>query len=357
MLDKLVDTIVNYSLEVKSDDKVLITSYLEAKEFILKLVDKIISVGGIPVVKLKDSEIDSLIMEKSLSNRVNLVKTLSMEEAINYDCFINIRCMNNDYESKDTNKKLLKEIGDATLESDDIRINTKRWVLLNYPTALDAYKNKTSYRKYYDYALKAMTFDYAKMLKDMEPLKKLMEQTDKVHIVDKNTDLTFSIKDIPVIPCAGKSNIPDGEIYTAPIKDSVEGYITYNTPCPYQGNVYTGVRLEFSNGKIVNCTCNEDVLSLKEIFDTDLGARYIGEFSIGLNPMIRTPMGDILYDEKIIGSIHFTPGRAYKDAFNGNISSIHWDMVLLNPDIYFDDVLIRKNGKFVIDSLKHLNYE
>ena len=357
MLDKLVDTIVNYSLEIKENDKILITSYVQAKELILKLVAKIIEAGAIPVVKLKDSEIDSLIMEKSNNNRVNLVKILSMEEANNYDCFISIRCMNNDYENKYINKELLKKIGDATIDSDDIRINHKRWVLLNYPTDLDAFKNKTSWRKYYDYAMKAMTFDYAKMLKDLEPLKKLMENTDKVHIIAKNTDLIFSIKDIPVIPCVGKSNIPDGEIYTAPIKDSVEGYITYNTPCPYQGNIYTDVRLEFSHGKIVNCTCNEDVLSLKEIFDTDLGARYIGEFSLGLNPIIKEPMGDILYDEKIIGSIHFTPGRAYKDAFNGNISAIHWDMVLLNPDIYFDDVLIRKNGKFVIDSLKHLNYE
>ena len=184
-----------------------------------------------------------------------------------------------------------------------------------------------------------------------------MEKTDKVRIVAKNTDLTFSIKDIPVVPCVGKSNLPDGEIYTAPVKDSVEGYITYNTPCPYQGNVYHDVRLEFSKGQIVNCTCQEDVISLKEIFDTDQGARYISEFSLGLNPLIKKPMGDILYDEKIIGSIHFTPGRAYKDAFNGNISSIHWDMVLLEPDIYFDDVLIRKKGKFVIEQLKHLNYE
>ena len=357
MLDKLVNTIVDYSLEVKKDEKVLITTYPEAKDLNLKLVAKIIDVGAIPVVKLLDSEIDSLIMEKSQDNRVSLLAKLAEEEVTNYDCFIKIRYLLNDYETKDTNKHLLKKIGDATIASDDVRINNRRWVLLNYPTTLDAYKNKTSNRKHYEYALAAMTFDYAKMKDDMQSLKELMEKTDKVRIVAKNTDLTFSIKDIPVVPCVGKSNLPDGEIYTAPVKDSVEGYITYNTPCPYQGNVYHDVRLEFSKGQIVNCTCQEDVISLKEIFDTDQGARYIGEFSLGLNPLIKKPMGDILYDEKIIGSIHFTPGRAYKDAFNGNISSIHWDMVLLEPDIYFDDVLIRKKGKFVIEQLKRLNYE
>lgn len=357
MVDTLAHTIVNYSLEVKKDDKVLITSYEEAMDLILKLVDEIIKVGGIPVVKLKNSRIDSLIMEKSNLNRVSLVSKLSYEEAMNYDCFINIRYTKNDYENKDNNKELVKAILDATIESDDIRINSKRWVLLNYPSPLDAYKSKMATNAYYDYAMKAMTFDYSRMLKDIEPLKRLMENTDKVRIVDKNTDLTFSIKGMPAIPCAGRCNIPDGEIYTAPIKDSVEGYITYNTPCPYQGHVFTGVHLEFEKGKIVNCTCNEDVLDLKEIFDTDMGARYIGEFSFGLNPYITKPMGDILYDEKIIGSIHFTPGRAYKDAFNGNVSAIHWDMVLIGPDVYFDDVLIRKKGKFVIDELKHLNYE
>ncbi len=201
------------------------------------------------------------------------------------------------------------------------------------------------------------------MSEDIKPLKELMESTDKVRIVAPNTDITFSIKGLPAIPCTGEKNIPDGELYTAPVRDSINGTITYNTPSPYQGSVYHHVSLTFENGKIVKATCDEDDEKLNEIFDTDEGARYVGEFSLGFNPKILYPMGDILYDEKILGSLHFTPGDSYADCDNGNKSSIHWDMVLIQREdfgggeIYFDDVLIRKDGKFVLDNLKQLNYE
>ena len=168
---------------------------------------------------------------------------------------------------------------------------------------------------------------------------------------------------MPKIPCCGEKNIPDGEIYCAPIKKSVNGYIKYNTPSPYRGEVFNGVKLTFKNGKIIDATCDEIEKQdkLNEIFNTDSGARYVGEFSIGLNPKIKHPIGNILFDEKIIGSIHFTPGMAYKDSYNGNNSVIHWDMVLIQRkdygggNIYFDDVLIRKDGKFVLSDLLHLN--
>jgi aminopeptidase len=190
-----------------------------------------------------------------------------------------------------------------------------------------------------------------------------MEKTDKVRVTGKNTDITFSIKGMPIIPCTGEKNIPDGEIYTAPLRNSVNGVITYNTPSPYQGNVYQNVSLTFKDGKIIEARADNDIEALNQIFDADAGSRYVGEFSLGLNPKILDPMGDILFDEKIIGSIHFTPGRAYKDSYNGNDSSIHWDMVLIQReeygggDIYFDDKLIRHNGLFVLDELKSLNYD
>lgn len=199
------------------------------------------------------------------------------------------------------------------------------------------------------------------MNEELKPLKDLMDKTDKVRLTGKGTDITFSIKDIPAIICSGECNIPDGEVYTAPVKESVNGIIKYNTPSPYRGNIFHNVTLEFKDGKIVKATCDEDKEELNKIFDTDEGARYVGEFSIGVNPVIRYPMGDILFDEKIIGSIHFTPGECYKDAYNGNRSAIHWDMVLIQREdfgggnIYFDDKLIRENGIFVVEELKHLN--
>ena len=191
-----------------------------------------------------------------------------------------------------------------------------------------------------------------------------MEKTKKVRITSPDTDITFSIKGMPVIPCVGEMNIPDGEIFTSPIKNSVNGTITYNTSSTYNGEVFKDIKLEFIDGKIVNASCSEENKNdkLNKIFDTDKGSRYIGEFSLGLNPKILHPMGDILYDEKIIGSIHFTPGSAYKESYNGNDSDIHWDLVLIQRkeygggELYFDDKLIRKDGLFVLDELKNLNY-
>ena len=164
------------------------------------------------------------------------------------------------------------------------------------------------------------------------------------------------------VPCCGNANIPDGELYTAPIKESVNGVITYNTPSPYRGNIFNNIRLEFKDGKIINATCeNGDNESLNKVFDSDEGSRYIGEFALGLNPLINEPVGSILFDEKIWGSFHFTPGQCYKgEAENGNDSIIHWDLVCMQEkggEIYFDDVLIRKDGVFIPEALQCLNSE
>jgi len=243
-------------------------------------------------------------------------------------------------------------------------VNTKQWVLLNYPTPSLAQKAKMSLEQFEDFLLDVCLVDYSKMNEAMKNLKALMERTDKVHITGPGTDLTFSIKGLQAIPCAGDCNIPDGEVFTAPVRESVNGIIQYNTPSPYQGTVFNNVKLEFKDGKIINATADNDVERLNEIFNTDEGARYVGEFAIGVNPLIKHPMGDILFDEKIDGSLHFTPGQAYEgEADNGNRSAIHWDLVLIQREeygggsIYFDDVLIRENGRFVLPELECLNPE
>lgn len=360
---KLSSTIVNYSVKVKEGERVLIsTNSIDTKFLVKALIRDIVKVKGIPFVRIVDNEINTLLTELTTSKRIEEIAKHKKEEVDNYDVFISIRYTENEYEGKHINPEIRKEIGEKTAKSDDTRINKRKWVLLNYPSMVDAYKIGMPYDEYKNYSLKAMNFDYAGMEQDILPLKKLMEKTDKVRIVAPNTDLSFSIKGMPIIPCCGTSNIPDGELYTAPIKNSVNGKITYNTPSPYQGNVYNNVSLTFKNGKIVEATCDSDNEKLNAIFDTDEGSRYVGEFSLGLNPLITKPMGDILYDEKIIGSIHFTPGKCYDDAPNGNDSAIHWDMVLIQTpeygggEIYFDDVLIRKDGKFVLKELEHLNY-
>lgn len=232
------------------------------------------------------------------------------------------------------------------------------------PTPGLAQSAKMSSEKYEDFFYKVCNLDYSKMSNAMDSLVELMERTDKVRLVAPNTDISFSIKDIPAVKCAGKMNVPDGEVFTAPIRDSVNGYISYNLDTSYNGSPFSNVRLEVKKGKIIKATSSHNVDVLNSILDTDENSRYFGEFAIGVNPYIVEPFNDILFDEKMRGSIHLTPGSCYEDeANNGNISAIHWDMVLsMQPqhgggEIYFDGVLIRKDGKFIIPELANLNAE
>jgi aminopeptidase len=213
-----------------------------------------------------------------------------------------------------------------------------------------------------DFYFDVCTLDYRKLQPGMKALQRLMEKTDCVQVKGPDTDLQFSIKGIPAIICGGDRNIPDGEVFSCPVKDSVEGHVTFNAPSIYQGTAFDGIRLEFKSGKIVAARSNE-TQKLNKILDSDPGARYIGEFSLGFNPRVFHPMRDILFDEKIAGSFHFTPGQAYEEADNGNRSQVHWDMVnIQRPDygggeIYFDGKLVRKDGKFLPKQLRSLNWK
>lgn len=362
-LKELASLIVNYSIRVEKDERVLITTQsLETREFVSYLIEEIYKNGGVPCLKINDPILGARLAEKNNEGRIELLKKIQENEVELFDSFINIRYATNDYENKNVSGEMSKKLSQALLPSSDVRVNQRKWVLLNYPSLLDSYKAKMTSTEFMEFALKVMTVNYKSMSELIKPLKKLMDKTDKVRIVSPGTDITFSIKGMGSIPCVGEMNIPDGELYSAPVKKSVNGTITYNTPSPYQGRVYNHVSLEFKDGKIINATCDDDNEKLNEIFNTDEGARYVGEFSLGFNPEILYPMGDILYDEKILGSIHFTPGQAYKDCYNGNDSGIHWDMVLIQRkdygggEIYFDDVLIRKDGMFVLEELKPLNF-
>jgi aminopeptidase len=244
----------------------------------------------------------------------------------------------------------------------DQRINHTKWCVMRYPNASMAQSASMSTEAFEDFYFDVCTLDYGKMDRAMEPLRQLMERTDQVRITGPGTNLEFSIKGLPAIPCAGNMNIPDGEIFTAPVRNSVNGAITYNTPAVYQGFTYEQISFKFDNGKIVEAHSNDDE-NINHVLNTDEGARYVGEFSFGVNPFIMKPMKDTLFDEKISGSIHFTPGQAYQECDNGNRSAVHWDLVLIQRpeygggEIYFDGRLIRKDGRFVIPELEPLNPE
>jgi len=238
------------------------------------------------------------------------------------------------------------------------RVKRTKWVVLRYPNNAMAQLAETSQDSFENFYYQVCCADYAKMSKAQDKLLALMEATDKVHIISPGTDLSFSLKGIPGVKGDGKCNIPDGEVFTAPVRDSVNGTITYNTPSLYEGVVYNTISLTFEKGKIIKAMADNNMEKLNKIFDTDEGARYVGEFAVGVNPFILHPMKDTLFDEKIAGSIHFTPGQCYDEAPNGNQSAIHWDLVLIQRsdygggELWFDDKLVRKDGVFTDDKLE-----
>lgn len=363
-LEKLASTLLTYSNQVKSGQHVLIKGHLAAKPLIKELVKESYRIGAFPHIEILDDEIGRELSLGNTEARMEKIVQWNLAKYEGIDAFVMVYAEENDSEYSEVSSEIKVMQAQKGKPVSDLIVNTKQWVLLNYPTAGLAQKAKMSLTAFEDFLLDVCLVDYAKMNKAMQALKQLMEKTDRVRISGTGTDLSFSIKGIPAVPCAGDCNIPDGEVFTAPVRDSVNGVIQYNTPSPYRGTVFNNVNLEIKNGKIIRANADNDEDKLNEILDTDEGARYFGEFAIGVNPMIKHPMGDILFDEKIDGSFHFTPGAAYEgEADNGNRSAVHWDLVLIQrPEygggsIYFDDVLVRENGRFVLPELECLNPE
>lgn len=362
----LAKNLVNYSCKIKPKEKVLVEFSPCAQNLVNELIKEIYKVGAYPFLHMKDAKLMRSLLLGTTAEHSKLCTKYMKPIFEDMDAYIGISGGDNIYELSDVPSKQMQmfSINYSKPIHHDIRVKKTKWVILKYPTAGFAQLANMSSEAFEKYYYDVCNLNYQKMNDAMTPLKDLMENTDKVRIVAPNTDLTFSIKGIKAIKCAGEMNIPDGEIYTAPVKNSVNGKITYNVPTIYDGKRFDNVCLEFKDGKIINATCsNGGNLSLNKILDTDEGARYVGEFSFGLNPYILEPMLDILFDEKICGSIHFTPGSCYDDAYNGNQSAVHWDMVLCQRkeygggEIWFDDKLIRRDGLFVLDELKGLNPE
>ncbi|MDO4541407.1 MAG: aminopeptidase [Bacillota bacterium] len=359
---ELAELLVDYSTELKPGEKVLINIIGSADNLALELIEKAYSVGAIPFLQVENPKLEAALLKEATKETFNTQRQWEELQMSQMDAYIGIRSGDNCYTLKDVpgEKHELKSTLLWEPVHGKIRVPKTKWVVMRYPNDSMAQMAAMSTEAFEDYYFNVCTVDYRAMDKAMDPLVELMEKTDQVHIKGPGTDLKFSIKDIPARKCAGKRNIPDGEVYTAPVKDSVNGVIRYNTPSPHDGFVFTDMELTFENGKIVKATSN-NTEKCNQIFDTDAGSRYVGEFALGVNPRIREAMGDILFDEKIAGSLHFTPGASYDDAYNGNKSAVHWDLVLIQTpehgggEIWFDGVLIRKDGQFLLPELQGLN--
>ena len=350
--DKLAKLLVEYSIRLKRNETVLIETFDTPDEMTVALIRAVRKVGGVPFAQTYHARVNRAIALEASDKQLNLIASHELARMKKMNAYIAVRGSNNVTELSDVPPETMKLVARKMRPVQDQRVKKTKWVVLRWPTPSMAQLAGMSTEAFEDFFFEVCTLDYRKLLPGMKALHRLMEKTDRVEVKGPGTDLRFSMKGIPAVICGGDRNIPDGEVFSCPVRNSVEGHVTFSAPSIY---------LEFKDGKIVDATSNE-TKKLNKILDSDPGARYIGEFSLGFNPRILHPMRDILFDEKIAGSFHFTPGQAYEEADNGNRSQVHWDMVSIQRpeygggEIYFDGNLVRKNGVFLPKQLRSLNW-
>ncbi len=359
--EQLAKQVAGYAVHVQPGEHVNLRMQNIPDEMTVQLIRAVRAAGGIPHVELSHSLVTKELHKEATDEQCELEGCYRLQRAQDMDAHICFYADANTFETADVPRERMQIVSRHAKAASDFTCNKRKWTVLAWPTPAMAQAAGMSTEDFEDFYFRCCLADYASMKKGMEKIKAMMEATDEVRIVSPGTDLTFNIKGIKAIPCCGDCNIPDGEVYTAPVRDSVNGVISYNAPSIYHGIPFDGVRFRFENGKIVEAHCRGNEEALLKILDTDPGARYIGEFALGVNPYILKPMRDILFDEKIAGSFHFTPGQCYDEAPNGNNSAIHWDLVCIQrPEygggqIYFDGRLIRDGGIFLDPELSMFN--
>lgn len=368
-LDQLAFVLMNHSTALQQGEYFQVSASITAKPLVMAIIRQAKRMGVYPVIEWQDEEVSRLqyeLLDPDLPETTRFLERRRDWDTVRWQDLaanITIRATQNDQELSGIPAERLQLNSRINRSLKDVIINERRWVLVDYPTHSSAQKAGMSYAAHCDFNLDVALIDYESLYKAELKLAARLDRTDKVHILAPGTDIRFSIKDMPSVCCYGRRNVPDGEVYTAPVQGTVEGVITYNVASEYFGQTFRQVRLEFKNGKVIQASCDGNNELLNKILQTDEGASAIGEFSFGVNPMIREPIGNTLFDEKICGSIHFTPGNAYAKADNGNRSAIHWDLIQIQRpeygggEVWLDGELVRKDGIFLTENLLGLNPE
>ncbi|HSV73414.1 MAG TPA: aminopeptidase [Chthonomonadales bacterium] len=364
--DALSRVLVEHSTRLQPGEKVLIEAFDIPTDFTAALIGAVSEAGGLPLVSTYHQPVLRALYRAATKDQMRTIGMVERERMEAVQCYIGLRGTHNANEMGDvpSDRMDLYEKHWWRPVHSEVRIRRTKWVVLRWPSPSMAQSASMSTEAFEDFFFRVCVgVDYARLGRAMVPLVEKMAATDRVRIVGPGTDLTFSIAGIPAVPCSGERNIPDGEVFTAPVRDSAEGVLTVNTETLNRGVAFRDVRLTFRSGRIVDATAGDQTARLNEILGVDEGARYLGEWALGVNPLVLTPMRDTLFDEKIAGSFHLTPGEAYDEADNGNRSQIHWDLVCIQRpeygggEIWFDDELVRRDGLFVADELAALNPE
>jgi aminopeptidase len=361
----LADQLVSYSVDLQAGEKIYLEiKGVEALALGRELVRASTQRGAVPFWYYNDDDLARPFVRQAGEAQFAAWGAFHRGIMEQVDAYIAVRGASNPFDLGDVDAERMKWHDQAYWQAVhlDVRLK-KKWCVLRYPNPSMAVLAQQPTEAFADFYFKVCTLDYARLSRAMDPLKELLERTDRVELRGPGTDLSFSIRGIPAVKCDGHRNIPDGEIYTAPVRDSMQGVIVYNAPSMAKGTLFRNIRLTVEQGRIREASCDGDDAKLARILDTDEGARYFGEFALGLNPYIRSPLNDTLFDEKIAGSFHLTPGNAYDKADNGNRSAVHWDLVNIQTsewgggEIVFDGVVVRRDGLFTLPELQDLNPE
>jgi aminopeptidase len=359
--ETLANILLTYSVELQPGEKLMIdVRGQDTLELAKEIIRQATRLGGIPFVYYNDPSLIRGWIQEASEEQFEAFGQLHLKLMREIDAWLCLHAPDNPFDLADVDGRQLQLYQRLYAEPVHLkeRVENTKWCILNYPTNSMAQLAEKSKEAFEDFYYDVCCLDYAGMSVAMDPLVEMMEQADTVRIVSPGTDLTFSIKGMPAVKCDGKENIPDGEVFTAPVRDSVNGLITFNIPALERGLLFNDIRLEFVDGKVVGASCQGNMDLLNEILDTDQGARYLGEFALGVNPLITRPMKDALFDEKLAGSLHLALGQHGPETPNGNRSAIHWDIVLVQTaergggEVYFDGELIRRDGKFVDQELE-----
>lgn len=364
-ITRLAENLIKNSVKLKKGEQIYIEAIgLSTMPLVQELVKAATKAGGVPFYYFNEQALQKAFIENASVAQMKAQAEIHKQLMSNSQAYIGVRGNDDLFKMSAVDPEKMNNYQKYYWNPvhSEIRVPQTKWCVLRYPNAAFAAMSKMALEDFEDFYFDACLVDYVKMGQAMKPLKKLMDKTKKVRIVAPGTEVEFSIAGIKSIICDGQMNIPDGEVYTAPVKDSINGVIQFNTDTTYMGAVFSNIRLVFKDGKIVegHSMINDD--KFQKILNIDEGSRYMGEFALGVNPFVTQPMLDILFDEKISGSFHMAIGNSYEDdTNNGNKSAIHWDLVQMQDaehgggEIFFDEVLVRKNGRFVLPELIGLN--
>jgi aminopeptidase len=324
---RLAGILVRHSVKAKKGEIVRISCSELARPLALEVFREVLRAGAHPLLSVGFEDAGRIFFEEAADRQIAHLPPTKRYEAGKIDADIVILAPGNTRSLSHIPPKRLADRRKATKPISEIILRRVRWVLTNFPTEALAQETDRSLPEYEKLYYRAVDQDWAAMGRMFLRAKRFLEKSSRVRIVGVDTDLSFSIRGRKAIPCAGEYNMPDGEIFTAPVENSTEGKIYYEFPAIYGGREVSGIRLTFRNGKVVEASADKNESILREMLAADPGARVLGEFGIGANAGVTSFTRDILLDEKMGGTIHLAIGRSYAESGGRNDSAVHWDMI------------------------------